>query len=59
MDVRASLASGRPQYLTLWLLAITFLAAALLDVPLLGHDPATLAILAAVFAAVTTVYAEN
>lgn len=45
-----------PAALVLWTLALLLVAFALADTPLLGLDPATLAILAAVFAALTATY---
>jgi len=41
-----------PSSVLLWTLAAVFVAAALAGVPILGFDPATLSMLAAVFSAV-------
>lgn len=59
MTLRDLLRTGRLQYATLWALAVAFVAAALADVELLGLDPATLAMLATVFAASTATYARR
>jgi hypothetical protein len=48
--------TGRLQYLTLWALAVASVGLALADVTVLGFEPATLATLAAVFAASTASY---
>jgi hypothetical protein len=57
--LRDWLRSGRLQYATLWALAVLFVAFALAGRPVLGFDPATLALLAAVFAASTAAYGRG
>lgn len=56
MARRTWLRSGKPQLVVLWGLSVLFVALALADVVVLGLDPAMLAVLAAVFAAVTSAY---
>lgn len=57
--LRDWLRSGRLQYATLWALAALFVGFAIAGRPLLGFDPTTLALLAAVFAASTAVYGRG
>jgi hypothetical protein len=59
MPLREILRSGRLQYVTLWTLAAVCVGFALVDAGVLGFDPATLAIIAAVFAASTAAYTER
>lgn len=59
MKPREHLRNGGLPYVVLWVLAVTFVALALADVPLLGIEPPMLAVLAAVFAASTATVKGN
>ena len=56
MTLLDSLGDWKPQYIILWLAAITCVGLALFDIPVLGLDSSTLAVIGAVTAALTTVY---
>lgn len=58
MTLREWISDQPTPALVLWIAAILFVGFALADIPLLGLDPATLAVLAAVFAASTAVYSR-
>ncbi|MFC4245751.1 hypothetical protein ACFOZ7_01825 [Natribaculum luteum] len=59
MTLRDHLQNQRPQYILLWALAVTFVVLALAGIPLFGLEPTMLAILAAVFAALTAEYSRQ
>jgi hypothetical protein len=48
-----------PQAVVLWALTVLLVGFALADIPLFGLDPAMMAVLAAVFAALTAVYTRD
>ncbi len=59
MTLRDHLQNQRPQHILLWALVVTFVVLALAGIPLFGLEPATLAVLAAVFAALTAEYSRQ
>lgn len=56
MTCLGGLAQWNPRYIILWSVAITCVGLALFDIPVLGLDSSTLAVIGAVTAALTTVY---
>ncbi|MFC6951870.1 hypothetical protein [Halorubellus litoreus] len=59
MGLKDQLPGGRVQIVALWVLAVVFVVLAIANVPVLGIDPVSLAVLATVFAALTTTYNWN
>jgi len=59
MTLEELIESGRLQYSVLWALAAVCIGLALADISVAGFGPGTLAMLGAVFAAVTAEYARG
>lgn len=59
MTLLGSLGEWKPQYFVLWVAAITCVGLALFDIPVLGLDSSTLAVIGAVTAALTTLYQSS